>query len=403
MATDDLTRPLGIDASPRRRWPLPSARVGAGIAGGLLLAVALWIVVVDDPTGGEPVTVVAIRDGVPAAPRAELQPEPVPFRQEPGENGGEVVISEPGEPLVAELPEPDAGPAGVGDGVIIRDAATERAVGFSALPEPSLLEPGRDGPLPRVSEAGRRPFDAYARPAGEMVAGSTRIAIVVGGLGISDSGTASALDRLPPEVSLAFAPYGGDLPRWVGRAREQGHEVLLQVPLEPFDFPNNDPGPQTLLVDDPEGENADRLGWTLSRFTAYAGVVNYMGARFTSEPDAIRGFMQEVGERGLMYLDDGSSPRSVAGDVAGATPAPFASADLVLDTVPNSAAIDERLAQLEEIARERGSAIATASAYPASLERIAAWAERAPGRGIVLVPVTALAREPSTGQAAQQP
>ena len=33
----------------------------------------------------------------------------------------------------------------------------------------------------------------------------------------------------------------------VARAREAGHEVLLEVPMEPFDYPDNDPGPQTLL------------------------------------------------------------------------------------------------------------------------------------------------------------
>ena len=52
--------------------------------------------------------------------------------------------------------------------------------------------------------------------------------------------------KLPPAVTLAFAPYGAEPGKLVERARSLGHEVLLQIPLEPFDYPDNDPGPQTL-------------------------------------------------------------------------------------------------------------------------------------------------------------
>src|SRR5690606_29233738 len=96
---------------------------------------------------------------------------------------------------------------------------------------------------------GTRPMDAYARPSSAMAAtGTSRIAIIVGGLGVSTTGTANALAKLPPDVTLAFAPYGDDLGRAAANARQTGHEILLQIPLEPFDYPNNDPGPHTLRV-----------------------------------------------------------------------------------------------------------------------------------------------------------
>ncbi len=75
-----------------------------------------------------------------------------------------------------------------------------------------------------------------------------RIAIVIGGVGISASGTADAFAKLPAPVTFAFAPYGADLDKLAEHARAEGHEVLLQVPMEPFDYPDNDPGPQTLLT-----------------------------------------------------------------------------------------------------------------------------------------------------------
>jgi polysaccharide deacetylase 2 family uncharacterized protein YibQ len=66
----------------------------------------------------------------------------------------------------------------------------------------------------------------------------------------------------------------------VERARAQRHEVLLQIPMEPFDYPDNDPGPQTLLTTLAPEQNLDRLFWHLSRFQGYAGIANFMGARF---------------------------------------------------------------------------------------------------------------------------
>ena len=125
-------------------------------------------------------------------------------------------------------------------------------------------------------------------------------------------------------MTFAFAPYGIDLERWVARARGEGHEVLLQVGMEPFDYPDNDPGPQTLLTSLTPEQNIDRLHWFLSRFQGYVGVTSLMGARFTATDQALAPVLREVGKRGLIYFDDGTSPRSVAGQISGAHNVAFA-------------------------------------------------------------------------------
>ena len=104
----------------------------------------------------------------------------------------------------------------------------------------------------------------------------------------------------------------------VAQAREKGHEVLLQVPMEPHDYPENDPGPQTLLSSLSAEQNVDRLHWLFSRMQGYVGVTNFMGARFTASDSALAPVLRELSKRGLIYVDDGSSPRSQAGQIAGA-------------------------------------------------------------------------------------
>ena len=263
--------------------------------------------------------------------------------------------------------------------------------------EQRLLETTRHGAIPRIAPDGARPAEIYARAMKPLEGrkDGPRIAIVIGGLGISANVTQQAMQKLPGPVTFAFSPYGAEVERLSTSARAAGHEILLQAPMEPFDYPDNDPGPQTLLTTLGVDQNLDRLHWLMSRFQGYVGIANIMGARFTSNEQALGPVLKETARRGLIYVDDGSSPRSVAGQIAGANNLPFAKAELILDAVPTSAHIDTALAKLEALAREHGSAVGR-SALPASIERITQWAKGAEVRGIVLVPITAVAIKPKS-------
>jgi polysaccharide deacetylase 2 family uncharacterized protein YibQ len=203
--------------------------------------------------------------------------------------------------------------------------------------------------------------------------------------------------KLPPAVTLAFTPYGSDPAKLTERARAQRHEILLQIPMEPFDYPDNDPGPQTLLTTLGPEQNLDRLYWHLSRFQGYAGIANFMGARFVVSDAVLQPIVREAAKRGLGYLDDGSSPRSVAASLAAGQAMPFARADVAIDAVPTAGEIDRALAKLEGLAKERGTAVGIASALPVSIERIGAWTKALDSRGILLVPLTTAMLKPKSG------
>jgi polysaccharide deacetylase 2 family uncharacterized protein YibQ len=391
VAADDLSAPLGQQpGKPRFTLPVVIPRALAGLLGFCLLGFLAWTAVINDPFGGEPMVIVS------ADPRSASHggsPGGSPAGK-PGQAGSQPTVS-------ASTPD-KATPAGAQTVTIIDGMSGKRqevpiAGGETQAPEAVIdqrhVENSRHGSLPRIAADGTRPADTYARPPKaslDKVAGP-RIAIVIGGLGIGQGGTFEALAKLPGPVTLAFAPYGNDLPRWVARARGEGHEVLLQVPMEPFDYPENDPGPQTLLTSLTSKQNLDRLHWFMTRFQGYVGIANYMGGRFTASENAIGPLLRETAKRGLIYFDDGTSARSVTTQIAGAASVPFAKADVVLDAASTPAAIDSALTRLETLARERGIAVGMATALPVSIDRIAQWAKAAEGRGIVLVPVSAAA------------
>jgi polysaccharide deacetylase 2 family uncharacterized protein YibQ len=236
---------------------------------------------------------------------------------------------------------------------------------------------------------------AYAGATGDS-SGRPRIAIVISGLGISALQTAAALESLPAEVTLAFAPYSSDVQRWVGEARKQGHEVLVQVPMEAIEMPGSDPGPHTLRVDQDADYNTQRLVWALTRFTGYTGVTNMQGNRFLSDDESLAPMLGYVARHGLLFFDNGESRHSVSAEVAGRVGIPFARSTAMIDSVPSSVEIDNKLAQLEGAARANGVAIGSAQVASVTVERIALWAAGLKARGFVLVPASAVVSKPAT-------
>jgi len=409
VADDELSAPLGKSAKKeqrRFRLPIRIPHMIAGLLGLFVLACAAWALMVDDPFGGEPIAVVATsfdppKSG-PALPAVVSAQGPRSYDGPDAPASKQAPAPTPVQPAAAPLPaaNPNTKIVTIIDGSTGKrqEVPISGSRDIRAPLEQRLLETSRHGAIPRIAPDGARPAELYARAAAPLQGkkDGPRVAIVIGGLGVSAHVTRQATEKLPGPVTFAFTPYGTDVEGMVTRARAAGHEVLLQAPMEPFDYPDNDPGPQTLLTTLSLDQNADRLHWLMSRFQGYVGIANYMGARFTSTEAVLAPVLKEVSRRGLIYVDDGSSPRSLAGQIASANNLPFARAEILLDAVTTTAHIDRALARLEALAREHGSAVGMASALPASIERIAQWAKAAEGRGIVLVPVTAVAIKPKS-------
>jgi len=393
---DDLSAPLTGRKRPApppagvkravnlRPSELPLARIAFGVAALIIVGIGARLLLVDDPMGGRPVAEIdlsgmrnvnAVADTVAATnSMATIVADP----ETPIDNSGVTIVGD-------DVPDGDPAAAEFG---VTELSATDTDGLF-----PELLEDTEYGPIPRVAATGERPFDAYARPSSltpETAEGRKLIAVIVTGLGLNESGTATAIDTLPETVTLAFAPYGRNLARTVASARSSGHEILLEVPLEPFDYPESDPGPETLLTGQAPRDNLQKLFTVMGKFGGYVGLINHMGARFTSSTADFAPMMEELGSRGLGYLDDGTSNRSVATQLAAANGVEFARADVILDLVPSRASILEQLQALETKATEAGIAIAVISALPISVQTLAEWAETAEENGFTIVPVSAL-------------
>ena len=294
-------------------------------------------------------------------------------------------------PAAAPPLPPVHGPGGAPP-VSARIVAGPRAPGAAVPPgDPALQEPSGLGDgsfLPRIA-GGLAPMRAYAAGAPPLDA-RPRVAILLADFAMREADSEEALRLLPAAISFAVSPYAPLPGPLVARARQGGHELLASLPMEPRGYPLDDPGARAMLTGARPEQNADALRWALSRLGGPVGATGALGAlrgeRFAAS-EQMGLVLEELGRRGLLYVD----PRPEGRLPAQAGGGPRRAVDLVIDDPAVRTEIDARLARLEELARDRGSALGLVSApTPVAVERLAAWSVLLGQRGVVLVPVSAL-------------
>ena len=286
-----------------------------------------------------------------------------------------------------------------------RGAATELAPGQPevSMPLPALpSQPGVQAPQPQQAILPPRPVQsqpptegdqpAWLKFAGPSLANGQhpRVAIVIDDLGLDRARTARAIG-LPAAVTLSFLAYAGDLPRQTAAARANGHELLVHVPMEPVSV-RQDMGPNGLKTSQPRDEVLRRLRWDLDRFDSYVGINNHMGSRFTGDGEAMGWVLAELKARGLLFLDSRTIAATTGEKVAAAEGVPFVSRDVFLDDDQSAVVVRERLHDVEVLAKRHGSAVAIGHPHDATLDALVAWIGTLTQKGLVLVPLTDIAK-----------
>ncbi|HEX3969758.1 MAG TPA: divergent polysaccharide deacetylase family protein [Stellaceae bacterium] len=284
---------------------------------------------------------------------------------------------------------PSRGPIGEGGSATV----------LAPAPVPGMIEDTPNGPLPIIDKNGREPWQVYARPFDSNDT-RPRIALIVTGVGLDQSLSQAALDRLPGTITFGFDPYASNVKDSVANARNLGHEAMLGLPLEPLDYPRQDPGPLTLLTSLDPTQNGDRLAKLMGKATGYVGFVAIMGSRFEAESTSLLPLLTALKGRGLMFADDKAPEQSVVGPIAMQMKLPWAAGNIVIDSESDPTAIDQALAGLEASAKRNGVAIGIAALSPALLDRVAPWLATLDGKGIAIAPASAIANHQTAAKAA---
>jgi uncharacterized protein len=343
-----MSNPLDHSQTGRRRhrfWPMLAV---------LALCVVAIAILADWLTAPAPPSSRAVAVSLP--------PPPAPLRDLPA------ISPAAGPPAEAPSSLPSSPPA----------PSTQTAMIPPVVPRvtpPAAGSPGEQPPWLRFAAAA--PVGDRDRP---------RVAIVIDDLGLDRARTERVIG-LPAAVTLSFLAYSGDLPRLTDAARRNGHEMIVHVPMEPVNT-KLDMGPNGLTTTQPRDEVLRRLDWDLGRFDGYVGINNHMGSRFTGDTQAMGWVMDELKSRGLMFLDSRTIGTSIGAKVAAADGVPFAERDVFLDDDQSEGAVEQRLKEVEAIARKKGTAIAIGHPHDPTIDALIGWIANLPQKGVVLVPLT---------------
>ncbi len=397
------------------RTGLVHAALSLSVFGGLAVALGAGIHVVADPDAASPKETIALFDvEIPVeAPVREVRVASVrPTRPDEAAIGAlnaddtplppaggdlAVVYSDIGEEgLRIDITGGQGGPAPGPQGVRINGQIVPVGRSFAEMQASGVA------PSPMIASAtaatktqgpSRIPAERFARPFSNPE-GRPVVALVIGGLGISPAQTEAAIADLPADVTLSFAPDSKKLDHWVKMARADGHEVLIEVPMEAFDYGRMKMHPDTLLVASDPAANLARLDRVIGRATGFFGIINYQGAKFATDDRALAGLMDALAARGLAFIDDGTVQRAGFSRAATERGVHFARAAGPIDARQTAEDISAELIDLESLALEHGAAFGSGFAFPATIESVKIWIEQLDEKGIALAPVSALMSAP---------
>lgn len=277
-----------------------------------------------------------------------------------------------------------------------KQAPAEVAATFRKMPGPAAPMPTSESQVAAIAPvppafAGNeatwlRNAVAFAVPHGKPM-----IAVVLDDVGVARSHAELAID-LPGAVTLSFMTYADGVADMAARARAQGHELMLHVPMQPLDG-DVDAGPHALTVDLPEPELLKRLAWGLDRFPGYIGINNHMGSRFTQDERGMAVVLAELKRRGLLFLDSRTIGNTVGDKLAARMGVAHVMRDVFLDNEMDEAAVYRKLVETERIAASKGQAVAIGHPHPATIAALRAWIPKAEARGFVIVPLSAVAKQ----------
>ncbi len=215
-----------------------------------------------------------------------------------------------------------------------------------------------------------------------------RVAIVIDDLGSSNKRTRELINLGAP-ITLSFFPLSRNSRELAKEAFEKGKEVILHMPMEPYDFPEKNPGKGALLMSMTERELQQRIEENLEALPFVRGVNNHMGSRFMEDDQRVSIFMEELRKRELYFLDSRTTSKTVGYRTAKKLGIKTGQRNLFLDNDSNDEAeIRRNILELAKIAKAEGKAIAIGHPHSSTIKSLREMIPRLRQSGVEIVPLS---------------
>jgi len=226
------------------------------------------------------------------------------------------------------------------------------------------------------------PSEAVADP-------GAQIAFIVTDLDRSPLKLYRAFLKSPVLFSIALRPDKPEAVRIGREVRQENHEVLLHLPMEPKGYPRVDPGKDAILLDLSRIEIEDRITRCLSAIGPVQGVVSRLGSAALNDPDVMRAVLDELKRRDLPFIDSHPVGPSMVEEIGEETGARTLTVGASLDDDKGTAAsVRARIKEIAATAVQRGSLIVMVRPSALVLDVLESELPRIKAMGVELVPIS---------------
>jgi polysaccharide deacetylase 2 family uncharacterized protein YibQ len=216
------------------------------------------------------------------------------------------------------------------------------------------------------------------------------VAIILTGLGLNTTWTEKVLSTVSKKTTLAFSPYSPNLNDLLQRTKTLGFNTLVGLPMEPHAYPNQDPGPYTLLTGAKDGENIRKTKLILDNIPNGIGIIGEYGSQFTLSKVDLEPVLKEIKNRGSVFIDPNTTLHSQVQSTCKALEITCPQVDLTLPISSNSAEEDNFLKKIIQNAKENGIIVISVPAIPAFVQHLPEWLDTIEKNGINVVSITEL-------------
>jgi len=219
-----------------------------------------------------------------------------------------------------------------------------------------------------------------------------KVAIIVDDMG-GNRKAASDIISLKYPVTLAVIPFLEYSAETADLAYKKGREVLLQLPMEPLEYPRYNPGRGALFTFMTPEEFAATLAEDLSAVPHISGVNNHMGSALTQDREKMEIVLAAIKERRLFFVDSRTIAKSVAYDVAVKMGVSALERNVFLDNEANVESVKKQIDVLIEKAKTDGKALAICHPRPETIRALKDMEKKLTGTEVQVVPASGLLKK----------
>ncbi|MCA1061502.1 divergent polysaccharide deacetylase family protein [Rossellomorea aquimaris] len=158
------------------------------------------------------------------------------------------------------------------------------------------------------------------------------LAIVIDDLGNGMKGTKEILN-LPVTLTIAVMPFLPTTRKDAEKAHENGHEVIIHLPMEPMHGKASWLGPGAITTSLSDEEIRKRVEQAIKEVPYAVGINHHMGSKATADERVMRIVLDICKENGLFYLDSKTTGKSVIPQLAKELGVPYLENELFFDDV----------------------------------------------------------------------